>query len=223
MPYGMTAPSLPFTVALADDHPVVRAGLRTLLSAEPTVEVVAEFSDLPSTQRGVREVQPAILLLDLTLSGTSALPNIPELLAARPGLKIIVLTMHEDPGFAREALRLGAQGYLLKDAAANELVTAIRAVLRGQTYLHPTIGARLATLDSPPAGLTDREVQVLGLIAAGHTNTEIARQLFVSLRTVEGHRAQLRLKLQLETRAELSAWASEHGIGSPQGRHVEHG
>jgi two-component system response regulator NreC len=120
--------------------------------------------------------------------------------------------MHDDPGFAREALRLGAHGYVLKDAAANELVIAIRAVLRGQTYLHPTIGARLATLDAPPAGLTHREVQVLGLIAAGHTNTEIAQRLYVSLRTVEGHRAQLRSKLQLESRAELSAWASEHGI-----------
>lgn len=220
MPQGLMAPAT-FTVALADDHPVVRAGLRSLLAGEPAVQVVAEFADLPSTQRGVREQQPAILLLDLTLGGVSALPVIPELLAARPGLKIIVLTMHEDPGFAREALRLGAQGYLLKDAAASELVIAIRAVLRGQTYLHPTIGARLATLDSPPAGLTDREIQVLGLIAAGHTNTEIARRLFVSLRTVEGHRAQLRLKLQLESRAELSAWAHEHGIAAPVERPAE--
>ena len=211
MPHGMSTPP-PFTVALADDHPVVRAGLRSLLTAEPAVEVVAEFGDLASTQRGVLEVKPAVLLLDLTLSGASALPSIPDLLAGCPGMKIIVLTMHDDPGFAREALRLGAHGYVLKDAAANELVIAIRAVLRGQTYLHPTIGARLATLDAPPAGLTHREVQVLGLIAAGHTNTEIAQRLYVSLRTVEGHRAQLRAKLQLESRAELSAWASEHGI-----------
>jgi two-component system, NarL family, response regulator NreC len=212
MARGMTGPG-PFTVALADDHPVVRAGLRTLLSAESAVEVVAEFPDLPSTRRGVRELQPAILLLDLTMSGSSALQTIPELLAARPGLKVVVLTMHEDPGFAREALRLGAHGYLLKDAAADELVIAIRAVLRGQTYLYPTIGARLATLDSPPAGLTDREAQVLGLIAAGHTNAEIASRLFVSLRTVEGHRAQLRTKLHLESRAQLSEWAAEHGLG----------
>lgn len=215
---GSVATSSRLTVALADDHPVVRAGLRTLLSAEPAVEVVAEFNDLPMTVRGVRELQPAILLLDLTMSGSSALQVIPDLLAVRNGLKIIILTMHEDPGFAREALRLGAQGYLLKDAAADELVIAIRSVLRGQTYLHPTIGARLATLDSPPAELTEREMQVLALIAAGHTNAEIARQLFVSLRTVEGHRAQIRTKLNLQTRAQLSEWANEHGIG-PQPAH----
>jgi two-component system, NarL family, response regulator NreC len=217
MPFGMTGSST-FTVALADDHPVVRAGLRMLLSGEPTVEVVAEFPDLWATLRGVREVRPAILLLDLTMNGASALQHIPDLLAARPGLKIIVLTMHEDPGFAREALRLGAQGYLLKDAAADELLIAIRAVLRGQTYLHPSIGARLATLDTPPEGLTEREIQVLGLIAAGHTNAEIAEQIFVSLRTVEGHRAQLRAKLHLESRAQLSEWAVEHGIGPQSAR-----
>jgi two-component system, NarL family, response regulator NreC len=202
------------TLALADDHPVVRAGLRSLLSNEPAVEVIAEFRDLPTTLQGVRELQPAILLLDLTMSGASALSAIPELLATRSGLIIIVLTMHEDPGFAREALRLGARGYLLKEAAADELAIAIRRVLRGETYLHPTIGARLATLDTP-AELTDREIQVLGLIAAGHTNAEIAQRLYVSLRTVEGHRAQIRSKLNLESRAQLSEWASHHGIAPP--------
>jgi two-component system, NarL family, response regulator NreC len=215
---GGGATSSQLTVALADDHPVVRAGLRTLLSSEPDFDVVAEFQDLATTMRGVREFQPAILLLDLTMQGCSALQAIPDLLAARGGMKIIILTMHEDPGFAREALRLGAHGYLLKDAAADELVIAIRSVLRGQTYLHPTIGARLATLDAPSAELSDRELQVLGLIAAGHTNAEIARHLFMSLRTVEGHRAQIRTKLGLQTRAELSEWANEHGIG-PQAAH----
>jgi len=213
VPDKVTGPAR-LTIALADDHPVVRAGLRSLLAAEPAVEVVAEFGDLPATLRGVRDVQPAILLLDLTMSGTSALQMIPDLLASRRGLEIIVLTMHEDPGFAREALRLGAKGYLLKDAAADELLIAIRNVVRGQTYLDPAIGARLATLDSPPGALSDREVQVLGLIATGHTNAEIARTLFVSLRTVEGHRAQIRTKLNLQSRAELSEWANEHSISS---------
>jgi two-component system response regulator NreC len=207
-----------WTLALADDHPVVRAGLRSLLSNEPAIEVIAEFHDLPTTLQGVRELQPAILLLDLTMSGVSALPTIPDLLTARSGLIIIVLTMHEDPGFAREALRLGARGYLLKEAAADELAIAIRRVLRGETYLHPTIGARLATLDFEPAELTDREIQVLGLIAAGYTNAEIAQRLYVSLRTVEGHRAQIRSKLNLESRAQLSEWASAHGILPPPHR-----
>lgn len=199
-------------MALADDHPVVRAGLRTLLEADPTLQVVAEFGDLASTRAGVRTVRPAILLLDLAMAGTSTLQSIPTLLADSPGLQIIVLTMQEDPGFAREALRLGARGYVLKEAAADELLLAVRSVQRGSTYLHPSLGARLATLDERPGGLTDREVDVLRLIAAGHTNAEIGQQLFVSLRTVESHRGQIRAKLNLETRAELSNWASEHGI-----------
>ena len=179
------------------------------------MEVVAEFSDLPGTRRGVREVQPAILLLDLAMGGgASALQFIPELLAARAGIKIIILTMQEDPGFVREALRLGAHGYVLKEAAAEELLVAIRSVLRGTIYLHPSLGARLATLDSKLADLTTREVQILKLIAAGHTNVEIAGQLFLSLRTVESHRAQIRSKLNLESRAELSGWAAEHGLSS---------
>jgi two-component system response regulator NreC len=199
-------------VAMADDHPVVRAGLRTLLDAEPTVEVVAEFEDLASTRAGVQVARPAILLLDLAMAGTSTLQFIPDLLAANAGMRIIVLTMHEDPGFAREALRLGAHGYVLKDAAADELLLAVRTVLRGRTYLHPTLGARLALLDERPGGLTDREVDVLRLITAGHTNAEIGRELFLSLRTVESHRAEIRAKLNLGTRAELSAWAVDHGI-----------
>ncbi len=199
-------------VALADDHPVVRAGLRTLLGSEPTLEVVAEFDDLATTRTGVRASQPAILLLDLTMAGTSTLQSIPELLASCPGLAIIVLTMQEDPGFAREALRLGARGYVLKDAAADELLIAVRSVLRGDTYLHPSLGARLVTLADRPGDLTEREVQVLRLLAAGNTNAEIGRQLFVSLRTVESHRSQIRAKLNLDTRADLSKWAMEHGV-----------
>jgi len=199
-------------MALADDHPVVRAGLRTLLEADPTLQVVAEFDDLASTRAGVRTVRPAILLLDLAMAGTSTLQSIPTLLADSPGLQIIVLTMQEDPGYAREALRLGARGYVLKEAAADELLLAVRSVQRGSTYLHPSLGARLATLDERPGGLTDREVDVLRLIAAGHTNAEIGQQLFVSLRTVESHRGQIRAKLNLQTRAELSTWATDHGI-----------
>lgn len=207
-----TSPAAVCRVALADDHPVVRAGLRTLLKSEPTLEVVAEFDDLATTRAGVRAVKPAILLLDLAMGGTSTLQSIPDLLGSAPGLRIIVLTMQEDPGFAREALRLGAQGYVLKDAAAEELLIAVRSVLRGATYLHPSLGARLATLDDRPGDLTEREVEVLRLLAAGHTNVEIGRQLFVSLRTVESHRGQIRAKLNLETRAELNNWALEHGI-----------
>ena len=120
--------------------------------------------------------------------------------------------MQEDPGFAREALRLGASGYVLKDAAAEELLLALRTVMRGSTYLHPALGAQMAVLDASTSPLTDREIQVLRLIAEGHTNSEVARRLYLSLRTVEAHRGQLRTKLGVHTRAELSAYAREHGL-----------
>ena len=200
------------TVALADDHPVVRAGLRRLLEADPSLTVVAEYADVPGIRRGLPEDRPDILLLDLTMDGGSTLRSIPDLLAARPELKIIVLTMHDDAGFAREALRLGALAYVLKEAAADELLLAVRSVLAGRTYLHPTLGAQLVMLDQTPGGLTDRETEILRLIAAGHTNAEIARLLFLSLRTVETHRGQIRAKLNLDSRAELSQSAQAHGL-----------
>jgi len=199
-------------VVLADDHPVVRAGVRTLLQAQPSLKVVAEFADLPSTVRGVPTLRPDVLVLDLAMAGSSSLTAIPGLLASSPGLRLIVLTMHDEPGFAREALRLGAHGYVLKEAAADELVLAVRSVLRGTTYLQPSLGARLAKQDQPAGNLTDREREVLRLLATGHTNAEIARELFLSLRTVESHRGQIRAKLNLETRAQINAYAQEHGL-----------
>lgn len=211
----MTGPAPPdagWTVVLADDHPVVRAGLRILLQAEPSLKVVAEFADLPSTVRGVPALRPDVLVLDLAMAGSSSLTAIPGLLASSPGLRLIVLTMHDEPGFAREALRLGAHGYVLKEAAADELVLAVRSVLRGTTYLQPSLGARLAKQEQPAGNLTDREREVLRLLATGHTNAEIARELFLSLRTVESHRGQIRAKLNLETRAQINAYAQEHGL-----------
>jgi len=211
----MTGPAPPdagWTVVLADDHPVVRAGLRILLQAQPSLKVVAEFADLPSTVRGVPALRPDVLVLDLAMAGSSSLTAIPGLLASSPGLRLIVLTMHDEPGFAREALRLGAHGYVLKEAAADELVLAVRSVLRGTTYLQPSLGARLAKQDQPAGNLTDREREVLRLLATGHTNAEIARELFLSLRTVESHRGQIRAKLNLETRAQINAYAQEHGL-----------
>lgn len=202
----------PLTVALADDHPVVRAGLKTLLEADDAVRVAGEFEDLPGVVRGVPVLRPDVLVLDLAMAGESSLGSIAALLGATPGLKIVILTMQEDPGFAREALRLGASAYVLKDAAADELLLALRTVRRGLTYLHPALGAQMAVLDASTSPLTDREIQVLRLLADGHTNAEIAARLYLSLRTVEAHRGQLRTKLGLESRAELSAYAREHGL-----------
>ena len=199
-------------VALADDHPVVRAGLKTLLEADDGVRVVAEFEDLPKTLAGVPVARPDVLVLDLAMAGESSLSAVPALLDRVPGMRIVILTMQEDPGFAREALRLGASGYVLKDAAAEELLLALRTVRRGSTYLHPAPGAQMAMLDASISPLTDREIQVLRLLAEGHTNSEIAQRLYLSLRTVEAHRGQLRTKLGLQSRAELVSYAREHGL-----------
>lgn len=206
------------SVVIADDHPVVRAGMRALLSRDESFEIVAESSTVPETVQAVAEEQPSVLVLDLTMAGQSSLPSIPDLLAASPGTRILILTMQEDPAFARAALRIGAAGYLLKEAAAEELVGAARQVAQGATYLQPAMGARLAIADAGAPGavadvsLTARELRVLSLLALGHTNQEVAKRLYVSVRTVETHRARIRDKLGTETRAELIAAARERGL-----------
>ncbi|MFG3480192.1 response regulator [Streptomyces sp. NPDC047980] len=206
------------SVVIADDHPVVRAGMRALLSQDEAFEIVAESSTVPDTLRAVAQHQPSVLVLDLTMADRTSLPSIPDLLAASPGTRILILTMQEDPAFARAALRIGAAGYLLKEAATEELVGAARQVANGATYLQPAMGARLTIADAAAPGadadatLTARELQILSLLALGHTNQEIARRLHVSIRTVESHRARIRDKLGTETRAELTAAARERGL-----------
>ncbi|WP_055590497.1 response regulator [Peterkaempfera griseoplana] len=203
------------TVVLADDHLVVRAGMRLLLSQDETFDVVAESSTVAETLQAVQGHRPGVLVLDLTLGGRSSLPVIPEMLSASPGMRILILTMQEDPEFAREALRAGATGYLLKEAAGEELLAAARQVASGATYVQPAMGARLAMTGEAAGGtdvLTGREVEVLSLLAVGHTNQEIARRLYVSVRTVETHRARIRDKLHIRTRAELITAARERGL-----------
>ena len=204
------------TVVIADDHEVVRSGLRTLLEREPDMEVAAEAGDVRSTMAHVRARQPDVLVLDLNMSDGPSLPAIPELLEASPGTAIVVLTMQSDPAFAREALRAGARGYVLKEAANAELVKAVRSAVRGQTYLEPQLGARLAAQPPESTGpehdLSEREVEVLRLIALGHTNAEIGDQLYLSVRTVESHRAHIQQKLRRSTRAELVRYALDHGL-----------
>ena len=201
-------------IVIADDHAVVRSGLRMLLEAEPDLEVVAEAGDVETTLRYVRAHRPRVLVLDLQMPDGSSLPRIPEIRQSTPETEIVVLTMQSDPAFAREALRAGATGYVLKEAANDELVTAVRLALEGRTYLHPELGAKLAaeppSPSGPPDDLTEREVEVLRLIALGHTNAEIASQLYLSVRTVESHRAHIQQKLRLATRAELVRYALEH-------------
>jgi two-component system response regulator NreC len=199
---------------VADDHAVVRSGLRLLLDAERDFEVVAEAGDADSAGRYVRGHHPAVLVLDLNMPGGSSLEAIPTIREDSPETQIVILTMQEEPAFAREALTAGAIGYVLKEAANEELVEAVRRAARGESYLNPRLGARLAA--EPPANapddLSEREVDVLRLIALGHTNAEIAELLFLSVRTVETHRAHIQQKLRLSSRAELVRYALRRGL-----------
>jgi two-component system, NarL family, response regulator NreC len=206
----------PTTVVLADDHPVVRSGLRMVLETEDDIEVVAEAGDVESAARYVRGHKPSVLVLDLNMPGEPSLPAIPDILESSPETVIVVLTMQNDPAFAREALRTGARGYVLKQSAGTELVDAIHAAVKGDTYLNPALGARVAAEplreQGPPDGLSEREVDVLRLIALGHTNNEIAEQLYLSVRTVETHRAHVQQKLGVTRRAELVRYALDHEL-----------
>ena len=204
------------SIVLADDHRVVRSGLRVLLESDGRFAVVGQAGDVAGTEEAVHAHHPRVLVLDLNLGGESSLDAIPRLRADAPGTQIVVLTMQEDPAFARAALRSGAIGYVLKDAADAELMTAVTLASEGRTYLNPELGAHLAAQppegDARPDKLTPREVEVLTLIALGHTNGEIAAALYLSVRTVESHRAHIQQKVGLTTRAELVGYARDRGI-----------
>lgn len=192
------------SIVLADDHTVVRRALRVLLEEEPGFEVVAEAEDAEGAVRYLRGHKPDVLILDLNMPGKPSLEAIPEMREASPETQIVVLTMQQEPAFARQALQLGVLGYVLKEAADDELVLAVRKAAAGETYLQPALGAKLAA--EPKSGtpdLSERETDVLRLIALGHTNAEIAEQLYISVRTVETHRAHIQQKLGVSTRAEL--------------------
>jgi two-component system, NarL family, response regulator NreC len=200
-------------LVLADDHAVVRSALRMLLEAEDDFEVVAEAGDAEAAERSVRGHKPEVLILDLNMPGGSSLARVPAIKEASPDTQIVILTMQEDPAFAREAMRAGVLGYILKEAADAELVKAVRLAASGKTYLQPALGARLAAeLPEGEGELSEREVEVLRLIALGHTNAEIAEQLYLSVRTVESHRAHIQQKLRLTKRSELVRYALERGL-----------
>jgi two-component system response regulator NreC len=204
-------------IVLADDHAVMRSGLRMLLEAERGFEVVGEAGDAEAALRYVRGHKPDVLILDLNMPGGSGLDVIPELSQEFPDTKVVVLTMQRDPAFARQALSAGATGYVLKSAADAELVLAVRLAADGDTYLNPQLGAKLAAqpLEARPGDLTERELEVLRLVALGHTNPEIGSQLYVSVRTVEAHRSHIHQKLRLSTRADLVKFALEQRLIEP--------
>jgi two-component system response regulator NreC len=194
---------------LVDDHQIVRSGVRRILEATGRFDIVGEASGVQEAVERARLLRPEIVVLDLALrdgSGLDAIAEIREL-----GARVVILSMQDEPAYARRAFELGAQGYVVKDAADDELAGAIDTVLADRVYVHPALAARLV-LREPEDDLTERERQILRLIALGYTNQEIAGQLFLSVRTIEAHRRHILDKLRLTTRADLVRYALERRI-----------
>ncbi|MGA2320039.1 MAG: response regulator transcription factor [Solirubrobacteraceae bacterium] len=206
----------PIEVVIADDHAIVRDGIRTVLDRQAgEFRVVAEAADVPSTIREVREHKPDLLTLDLTMPGGSSLAALPSCFIAHPSLAVAILTMREDPEYARQALRAGARSYVLKEAEPAELLQAFRLAVAGVNYLHPRLGALMATGEDPPGegvALSEREREVVRLIANGYTNPQIAEHLHVAERTVKTYRARAIEKLGFSSRAEITAYVRRVGL-----------
>jgi len=204
-------------VLLVDDHDLLRAGLRSRLEREPGIEVVGDADTAERAVVMARRLQPDVILLDLLMPRTSGYEAIPELVEVAPQAKILVVSSQAAPSSVRRALSAGAAGYLPKRASDHELVTAIRLVAEGGGYVDPALGARLVVDNSSPAlePLSERERDIVHLLALGYTNQEIGRKLFISVRTVDTHRAHIMRKLRLETRAELVLFALAHGLIGP--------
>jgi two-component system response regulator NreC len=208
----------PLRILLVDDHRVVRAGLRMLLEAEFDFEVVDEAGDIRDAVFKARRHTPDVFVLDVRLPDGSGVDAIDKLLTEAPGAKVLILSMEDDAHNVRTAFANGANGYVLKDAAEDELVSAVREVAAGGHYLHPELGARMVQADNQERQraasdpLSDREREVLRLLAEGHTNQEIAATLYISVRTAETHRAHIMQKLGFSSRAELVRYAIDHGM-----------
>jgi two-component system response regulator NreC len=210
---------------VVDDHPVVRAGLRTLLSAQDDIEVVGEAADGCAAIERAVELQPDVVVMDITMKGMGGLEATTKITERLPQTKVLVLTMHENEEYLRQMLEAGATGYILKQAVDTELVVAVRAVQRGEVFLYSSFSRILLgdwpqrgeTAPSPPqvdsyGRLSEREREVLRLVALGHTNQEIANQLYLSVKTVETYRARVMDKLNLRSRSSLVRYALQRGL-----------
>ena len=208
----------PIRVLIVDDHPVVRSGLRRVLESVSDIEVVGEAGDAKQAVFETRAQKPDIILMDVVMPGASGIEAIPDVLHDAPDAKVLILSMQDDPNYVRQAFAAGAAGYVLKEAADTDLVAAVREVAGGGRYVHPTLGALIVAADAEEREraeqnpLSDRERDVLHLLALGHTNQEISDKLFISVRTAETHRAHIMQKLRLSTRAELVRYALEQGL-----------
>jgi two-component system response regulator NreC len=206
-------------ILIADDHDVVRAGLRALLNAEPDLEVVGEAANGHEILRLASELHPDIVLLDISMPAPDGIEVTRRLKETLPDVRVLILTVHQDPALLREIIRVGAMGYITKNAAESELIDAIQAVQSSELYIHPEMVHALVEDNPTPTSyrapeklLTPREIEVLGLIAQGYTNREIAEKLSISVRTVESHRAKLTSKLEVHSRVGLVRYARKHGL-----------
>jgi two-component system response regulator NreC len=205
-------------VLVVDDHAVVRTGLRRVLDAEADIETVGEAANAERAVFEALESKPDVVLMDVVMPGKTGIEGTPALLQALPDVKVLMLSMQDDPHYVREAFEAGASGYVLKEAADTDVVDAVRAVAAGERYVHPALGARLIAAESEERKraesdpLSDREREVLRLLALGHTNQEIAALLYISVRTAETHRAHIMQKLGLSSRAELVRYALDNGL-----------
>jgi two-component system response regulator NreC len=209
-------------ILIVDDHAVVRSGLRRVLEAEPDLEVVGEAPDAERAVFEAIEHTPDVVLMDVVMPGKSGVEALPVLRGAVPDAKVLFLSMQDDPRYVRDAFDAGASGYVLKEAADVEVVAAVRAVAAGEQYINPALGARLVSADAEARRraeldpLSDREREVLRLLALGHTNQEIAKMLYISVRTAETHRMHIMQKLRLSSRAELVRYALAEGLVGEQ-------
>jgi len=207
-------------VLIVDDHGILRAGLRTFLNLQPDMEVVGEAAEGLEAVEKVKRLEPDVVLMDITLPGMEGLEVTKKLKKTHPNVKVLILTMHEDRRYLYSALKAGASGYVVKRAADTELIDAIRAAHRGDVFLHPSM-ARIVAEDyveqgATEQGLSDREREVLRLIAEGCTYKEMAKLLTVSVKTIETYRERIKGKLGLNTRAELVRYALEKGLLRPR-------
>ena len=207
-------------VLIADDHGVLRAGLRSLLAGEPGFEVVGEAADGDAAVSLAGELQPDVALLDISMPGPGGIEVTKQILQRSPATRVLILTVHEDASLLKGALRVGAAGYIVKRAVQSELINALRAVAEGEMYVHPSMTRNLVRMTGTAHGggapraseLTPRELDVLRLVAQGHTNRQVADELGIGVRTVETHRANLMGKLGLETRIDLVRYALDHKL-----------
>jgi two-component system response regulator NreC len=205
-------------IVIVDDHAVVRSGLRALLEKEADLEVVGEAGDAQHAVFEMRAQKPDVMLIDVTMPGVNGITATANILKERPETKVLMLSMEDDPSYVRGAFAAGALGYVLKEAADTELVQAIHVVAAGDSYVNPSLGAKLVSdenrlqREAAADPLSEREHEVLQMLALGHTNQEISDQLYLSVRTVETHRAHIMRKLHLKSRAELVRYAMEHDL-----------